>query len=185
MTDTGHGSALDPPLERGRSEGIVEKTCKLLSALALVVLLVVVGVDIVTRWGFNFSFEVSDEVGAYMLVAIAFLSLPVSHINGAFHRVEFVQARLSLRAQLISRFGFDLLALAVCAIFVSQFLGLVRSSWRFGDHAPTFLETPLWIPRSLLVIGMAALCLSLLRSLAADLRRLRSAAHADRRRDGP
>ena len=66
------------------------------------------------------------------------------------------------RAQLISRFGFDLLALVFCAIFVWQFIGLVRSSWRFGDHAPTFLETPLWIPRSLLVIGMAALCLSLL-----------------------
>ena len=81
---------------------MVEKTCKLLSALALMVLLVVVGVDIVTRWGFNFSYEVSDEVAAYMLVAIAFLSLPVSHINGAFHRVEFVQARLSMRWKLVS-----------------------------------------------------------------------------------
>ena len=40
-----------------------------------------------------------------MLVAIAFLSLPVSHINGAFHRVEFVQARLSSAAQLSPRFA--------------------------------------------------------------------------------
>ena len=172
MTNTGPSSA-NSPLERGHSEGIVEKACKVMSALALMVLLVVVGVDIVTRWVFNFSFEVSDEVGAYMLVAIAFLSLPVSHIKGAFHRVEFVQARLSRRAQLISAFWFRPAALVFCAIFVWQFMGLVRSSWRFGDHAPTFLETPLWIPRSLLVIGMAALCLSLLRSLAADLRRLR------------
>ena len=28
------------------------------------VLLLAVGVDIVTRWAFNFSFEVSDEVAA-------------------------------------------------------------------------------------------------------------------------
>jgi len=65
MTDTGPGSAHDPPPERGHAEGVVEKTCMLMSALALVVLLVLVGVDIVTRWAFNFSFEVSDEVLAH------------------------------------------------------------------------------------------------------------------------
>jgi TRAP-type transport system small permease protein len=182
MTQTGQASPEQAPLGRGHTEGVIEKACKLASALALVVLLLAVGIDIVTRWAFNFSFEVSDELGGYMLVAIAFLSLPVSHINGAFHRVEFVQARLSQRAQLLSRFAFDLTALVFCAVFVWQFVGLVRSSWRFGDHAPTFLETPLWLPRSLLVIGMAGLCLSLARSLAADLRRLSS---GSRSRDEP
>jgi TRAP-type C4-dicarboxylate transport system permease small subunit len=183
ISDTGHGAADEPPLDRTNSEGVVERACKYLSALALMVLLLVVGVDIVTRWGFNFSYEVSDELAAYMLVAIAFLSLPVSHINGAFHRVEFVQARLSIRWKLISSIFFELVALIFCAIFVWQFVGLVRSSWRFGDHAPTYLETPLWLPRSLLVVGMAALCLSLLRSMAADIGRLRSLGSTDRGRN--
>ena len=184
IVDTGQGAADEPPLDRTNSEGVVEKTCKYLSALALMVLLVVVGVDVVTRWGFNFSYEVSDEVAAYMLVAIAFLSLPVSHINGAFHRVEFVQARLSMRGKLISSLFFELVALVFCAIFVWQFINLVRSSWRFGDQAPTFLETPLWLPRCLLVIGMAALCISLLRSMVADIGRLRSLGSAERGRNG-
>ena len=43
MTDTGQGSAPDAPFEHRNTEGVVEKTCKLLSALALMVLLVVVG----------------------------------------------------------------------------------------------------------------------------------------------
>jgi TRAP-type C4-dicarboxylate transport system permease small subunit len=161
------------PSPRRVSEGIVEKACKTMSALALMILLLVVGVDIVTRWGFNFSFEVSDEIGAYMLVAIAFLSLPVSHINDAFHRVEFIQARRSQRAQVVSRFIFELMALSFAAVFLWQFIKLVVSSWRYGDRAPTYLETPLWLPRSLLIIGMAGLCISLCRSLAADLRQLR------------
>ena len=144
-----------------------------MSALALMVMMAVVGVDIVTRWVFHFSFEVSDEVAAYMLVAIAFLSLPVSHINGAFHHVEFVQARLSRRAQRVSRLLFETLALVFASVFLWQFVRLVMTSWRFGDKAPTFLETPLWLPRLFLVIGMAALCISLCRSLADDLRRLR------------
>jgi TRAP-type C4-dicarboxylate transport system permease small subunit len=184
MTDTGQGAADEPPLDRTNSEGVVEKACKYLSALALMVMLVVVGIDVVTRWGLNFSYEVSDEVAAYMLVAIAFLSLPVSHINGAFHRVEFVQARLSMRGKLISSLFFELVALVFCAIFVWQFINLVRSSWRFGDHAPTFLETPLWLPRCLLVIGMAALCIALLRSMVADIGRLRSLGSSDRGRNG-
>ena len=146
------------------------------------VMMLVVGVDIVTRWVFHFSFEVSDEVAAYMLVAIAFLSLSVSHINGAFHRVEFVQARLSRRAQHLSRMVFDLLVLPFAAVFLWQFIRLVMSSWRFGDRAPTFLETPLWLPRLLLVIGMAALCISLCRSLAGHLRQLRSGDGAGSRR---
>jgi TRAP-type C4-dicarboxylate transport system permease small subunit len=184
MPDAGHGAADEPPLDRTNSEGVVERACKYLSALALMVMLAVVGVDIVTRWGFNFSYEVSDEVAAYMLVAIAFLSLSVSHINGAFHRVEFVQARLATRWKLISSIFFELVALAFCAIFVWQFMGLVRSSWRFGDRAPTLLETPLWLPRLLLVIGMAALCISLMRSLAADIGRLRSLGTTSRGRNG-
>ena len=167
------------PSEREISEGIAEKTCKYLCALALMVMMGVVGVDIVTRWGFRFSFEVSDEVAGYMLVAIAFLSLPVSHINGAFHHVEFVQARLSRRGQIVSRIVFETIALFFSAIFVWQFWRLVASSWRFGDKAPSYLETPLWLPRLLLVIGMAALCISLCRSLASDLRLLR-AAHRSR-----
>ena len=44
---------------RALPEGPVEWTCKLASEAALVVMLVLVAVDIVTRWVFNFSFEVS------------------------------------------------------------------------------------------------------------------------------
>lgn len=163
MTESGQ------PFKRDISEGAVEKTCRYLGALALMVMVLVVSIDIVTRWAFNFSFEVSDEVAAYMLVAITFLGLSVSHANDAFHRVEFIQVHLSRRAQVASRVVFEALSLLFSLVFLWQFVRLVMSSWRFGDRAPTYLETPLWLPRSLLVIGMAALCFSLCRSLIADV----------------
>ena len=186
MTDTGQGSADDPPLERGHSEGVVEKTCKLLSALALMVLLVRGRASTSSRAGAStFPIEVSDEVAAYMLVAIAFLSLPVSHINGAFHRVEFVQARLSRRAQA------DLLVSASSWWRWSSVPSSSGSSsgWCARPGGSATMRRPSWRRRSgyrdrLLVIGMAALCLSLLRSLAADIRRLRSLGSTDRGRNG-
>ena len=136
-------------------------------------MLVLTVVDIATRALFNFSFEVSDEVGGYMLVVITFLSLAVCHVNRSFHEVEFVQARLSERGRSISRVVFELIALAACVLITWQFIRFEMSSWRFGDHAPTYLNTPLWLPRLALPLGMAALCFALLRTLAVELRRLR------------
>ena len=48
------------------------------------------------------------------------------------------------------------------------------SSFRFGDRAPTYLATPLWIPQGAMMLGAAALCFSMLRTLAADIARLRA-----------
>jgi TRAP-type transport system small permease protein len=150
-------------------ETIVERVCKLACVAALVVMLVVIGVDIVTRSLFNFSFEISDELGGYMLVVITFVSLPVCQINGSFHHVELVQSRLSPFGRAVSNVIFDLLSLAFCVLLFWQLIRFQISSFRFGDQAPTYLATPLWIPRIAMLVGAAALCFSVMRTLATDI----------------
>ena len=168
---------------RGLAEGPVEWTCKVASEAALLVMLALITVDIVTRSVFNFSFEVSDEVGGYMLVVIAFLSLSACHVNQSFHEVEFVQARLTPRGRAVSRLVFGALSLGASALLAWQFIRLEMSSWRFADVAPTYLATPLWLPRLAMAIGMVALCFSLCRTLIAELRNLRLPAAAGDERD--
>jgi TRAP-type C4-dicarboxylate transport system permease small subunit len=158
---------------RALPEGPIERACKLASEAALIVMLVLVALDIVTRSLFNFSFEVSDEVGGYMLVVITFVSLCVCNVSGSFHEVEFVQAQLSPRGRSISHIIFGLLSLAACVLLAWQYIRFELSSWRFGDVAPTYLSTPLWLPRLPMAIGMIALCLSLVRTLIAEIKRLR------------
>ena len=158
---------------RALPEGPVEWICKVLSEAALLVMLVLVAVDIVTRWVFNFSFEVSDEVGGYMLVVITFLSLSACHVNGSFHEVEFVQARLAPRARSLSQLIFGLLSLLACGLLAWQFARFEMSSWRYGDVAPSYLATPLWLPRLAMVLGMLALGFSLCRTVIAEAKRLR------------
>jgi TRAP-type C4-dicarboxylate transport system permease small subunit len=176
-----------PEVDSGAvGEGVVEIVFKLLSALALILMLVVVGTDIFTRTVLNFSFEIADEVAGYMLVALAFLSLAVCQVNDSFHRVEFLQAHMTPRGRIVSRLVFTLLMLLVAGLLLWQYVQLELASWRFGERAPTYLETPLWIPRLLLVAGMAALCWSLGRTIVANLKRLRAGAAGDGRRpDGP
>ena len=160
-------------------ETLVERACKLMCMAALVVMLVVIGTDILTRSVFNFSFEISDELGGYMLVVITFISLPVCQVNDSFHHVEFVQARLSPRGRAISHVIFDFLSLAFCVLLLWQLVRFEISSWRFEDHAPTYLGTPLWIPRLAMVVGAAALCVSMVRTLVSDVRELGSAAASE------
>ena len=178
--------AVTPALNERRSralpEGPVEWTCKVLSELALVVMLVLIAVDIVTRWVFNFSFEASDEVGGYMLVVITFVSLSACHVNRSFHEVEFVQAQLSDRGRSISQLIFGVLSLGACGLLAWQFARFELSSWRFGDVAPTYLATPLWLPRLAMVLGMLALCFSLCRTVIVEAKRLRMLL-ADGKRD--
>ena len=155
-------------------EGPVERLCKFACVAALAVMLVVIGTDILTRSLLNFSFEISDELGGYMLVLITFVSLPVCQANDSFHHVELVQSRLSPRGRAISHVIFDVLSLGFSALLFWQLVRFELSSWRLADRAPTYLSTPLWLPRVVLVIGGAALCFSVLRTLLADIRRLRA-----------
>src|SRR3954447_9110335 len=161
-------------LEPSVGEGPVERICKYLSETALVVMLAVIGVDIVTRYVFNFSFEIADELGGYMLVVMTFVSLSVCQANSAFHQVELVQARLSPRGRALSAAIFDATAFGLAAILLWHFIRLEFSSYRFGERAPTFLETPLWLPRLAMAIGVAALCISIVRTFCAHVRRFRA-----------
>jgi TRAP-type transport system small permease protein len=165
-------------------ETIVERVCKLACVAALLVMLVIIGTDILTRSLFNFSFEISDEIGGYMLVLITFVSLPVCQIHDSFHHVELVQSRLTPFGRAVSHVVFDLLSLAFSALLFWQFVRFELSSYRFANRAPTYLDTPLWIPQLAMMFGAAALCFSVLRTLAADIARLR-AARGSRQRHAP
>jgi len=161
--------------EQRLPETLVERACKFACIAALVVMLVVIATDIATRSAFNFSFEISDELGGYMLVVITFVSLSLCQVNDSFHHVELVQARLSRLGRAVSHVIFDVLSLAFCVLLLWQFVRFELSSYRFGDMAPTYLATPLWLPRIAMMLGAVALCFSVVRTLAADVAMLREA----------
>ena len=160
-------------------ESIVERICRLACVAALIVMLVVVAVDIVTRSLFNFSFEISDELGGYMLVVITFVSLPVCQVSDSFHHVELVQSRLSPFGRALSHVDLRSAVVRVLRAAAVAARALEMSSFRFADRAPTYLATPLWIPQAAMALGAAAVCFTMLRTLAG--RHCRACAHARRR----
>ena len=173
IPDAGDGTPVsihEPPI----GESFPERLCKWASEAALIIMLVVIGADVFTRYLLNFSFEIADELGGYMLVVMTFVSLSVCQANNAFHQVELVQARLGPRGRALSAAIFDLLSFGLAALLLWQLVKLELSSYRFGERAPTYLETPLWLPRLAMAIGVAALCFSIARTFLAHVRRFRA-----------
>ncbi len=106
-----------------------------------------------------------------MLVVITFVSLPVCQIHDSFHHVELVQSRLSpFGTRGVSRHLRSALVHVLRAAAVASSRGSSFTSYRFGDQAPTYLATPLWIPQAVMVLGTAAMCFAMVRTLAGERR---------------
>jgi TRAP-type C4-dicarboxylate transport system permease small subunit len=175
LAESGSEERLQGPDAFTPDETWVERICARLCELSLVVSVVMIVAEVTSRALFHYSFEITDEVGGYLLVLISFFSLPVSQVHHGFHHVEFVQARLSRRGQAISRLVFDLMCLFCAGILLWQLARLEMTTWVSEDVAPTFLGTPLWIPRLTMPLGMAVLAFTLVRALVGDIRRIAAA----------
>src|SRR6478609_8641753 len=155
---------------------IVDEACEAVCSLFLLAMIVLIGAEAIARNVFGTSLQITDEVGGYLLVALTFLSMSVAESHGGFHRVEFVQMRLSPSARIVSQIVFELMSLAASALVTWQLIRLVLNSFRTEDVAPTPLATPLWMPQTSMGVGMALLCLALIRTIVAKVRYLRAGA---------
>ena len=73
------------------------------------------------------------------------------------------------------RLAFDVLSLLVTLVLVWQFARFEIISFKSGDVTPSNLMTPFWIPRTVMVLGVAALAITLVRTIRGDLKRLHAA----------
>ena len=152
---------------------LLEHVCMVICEIGIGVMGFVVILELITRNLFGFSFEMSEELGGYIIVGITFLSLPVCQVYRAYHHVQFIQSRLSPRLRALSHLVFDALSLLFCGVLLWQLTRFVATTYRSGDVAPTLLATPLWIPQAIMPIGMLAATISLLRSARGNWRRVR------------
>src|ERR1700754_4676610 len=150
----------------------IEHGSEVLCALFLIIMIVLIGAEAIARNVFATSLQITDEIGGYLLVALTFLSMSVAEAHGAFHRVELVQSRLKPPVQLITQIIFDIISLGASILVTWQLARVAINSWRSEDVAPTPLQTSLWIPQSVMSIGMALLCFALVRTICAKARRL-------------
>lgn len=161
------------------AESLLERVTRWATQVAVVILVVMMGIEMIARSAFGWSLQVTNELGGYALLAITFLGLASGQVDHAFHRVHLLDTRLSPAGRAGLRLVFDVATLIVAAVLFVEFVRFVWITWASGDVAATTLMTPLWIPRLAMPIGMLALTITLLRTLAGDWRRLRAILRGD------
>ena len=152
------------------NEGVIEWICGLLAKITLVAMMVVIGGEVLARNVLHYSWEGTDEVGSYLVVAATFLSLATCQAYGGYHELQMVKMRLSPRMRATLDIVLYLVCLGASLILLWQYARLVTVSWTNDDASSTSLRIPLWIPQLTMPIGLAALCLALTKSILAQLR---------------
>jgi TRAP-type C4-dicarboxylate transport system permease small subunit len=152
--------ASPPPGALERAVARVVDAGAVIAGAAVVLILALVCVEVVMR-GFNRSTMVADELAGYLNVAIVFGGVAYTLREGGFIRIEVLYERFGPGL----RRAVDGLALVVSLAFVVG-LGVllamhVAYAYRFDTRAVSVLQTPEWLPQSIMVLGCAVLALQL------------------------
>ncbi|MBZ0149316.1 MAG: TRAP transporter small permease [Pseudorhodoplanes sp.] len=143
------------------------------ASIALVLTVVVVVSEIVSRNAFGVSLQLSEEMAGYFLVAFCFLGFTASYRAGDLMKIEMIYGLLPEQCRRVVDVLFDasaLLAIAIVDYFAARF---VWSSYSRGTVAPTLLQTPQWIPQLFIPIGLTVLALALLMRVIEGVAKMR------------
>ncbi len=126
---------------------------------ALMALCAMTGYDIVARRFLGHSIQGVDEIGGYVLAITAAVGFAASLLNRMHTRIDLGLMVMPARLRAVMN-AVAAIALAGFAIFMTEKAArTLMETLEFGSRASTPLQTPLWIPQSLWIIGIALFAL--------------------------
>lgn len=142
-----------------------------LAGAALVVLVVLVSAEIVSRFFFNYSLRMVEELAGYLVIGLTLFGTSLAMRRNGLFQVGFVFDALPTPVKRGLVLLYLVLSLAVCGVLIRYTFQLVLSSYERGNVAPTFLMTPLWIPQLLIPAGLVFIAIFILERGIVALRR--------------
>ncbi|WP_039785692.1 TRAP transporter small permease [Herbaspirillum huttiense] len=143
----------------------LEKFNKLAVFLAMVALMltsIILTYSVVVRYFFHQPTDWQDEASVFMLVGVIFLcSAYVQSLRGHIG-IEALAGLLSPLANKVRMFIVDAVSFLFCAFFTWKSWTLFHEAWVEGQTTSSTFAPPLWIPYSLMALGMSMLTLQLL-----------------------
>jgi TRAP-type C4-dicarboxylate transport system permease small subunit len=141
--------------------GRVAWACGVLAGAAIVAILVIVCIETVLRQ-FQASLLVTDEIAGYLNAAAIFLGLGWTLREGGFIRVEILYDRTTGWTRQALRWLIVLTATLFTAVLLWVCVRHVVYAYGRDTRAVSILDTPEWIPQSVMMVGLAILLLQLL-----------------------
>lgn len=110
------------------------------------------------------------DFSGFMLAAATFLAMPYTFRSGGHIKVSLVTSRLSDRMQLWAELSALTLAAALVGFACYFTVALVLESWHFNDVSNGIIPIPLWLPQSVMALGLILLLIAIVDSLVQTYR---------------
>jgi TRAP-type C4-dicarboxylate transport system permease small subunit len=141
------------------------------SALFMALIVILIVAEIVLRALFNASTLVAAEFSGYFLVVVVVLGLGYTLQHNAHIRITLVWTRLPARWQKVVDIAVASTSVVITMYALVYSILMVVDTYSLGMREDSLVETPLWIPQTVIPVGLLMLLLQL---VAFIFRRLRS-----------
>jgi TRAP-type C4-dicarboxylate transport system permease small subunit len=130
-------------------------------AALIFLLMVMLLIEVLTRYVLNAPLSISEELGGYLLVAITFIGLAYTWKEKGHVRVVLLVSRMPEKIKQWLRLATLLLAVAFCFPLIKACYDLLQDSLLFEARSGSWLRTPLVYPQTILIVGAVLLLLQL------------------------
>jgi TRAP-type C4-dicarboxylate transport system permease small subunit len=138
--------------------------------LALLAAAFVLTSSVVSRYFMKASTDWQDETAVFCLVGATFLCGSFVQSLRGHVGIEAVSGLLPSWLNRLRQVGVDAMCMLFCGFFAWKSWTLFHEAWVDGQTTSSSWAPPLWIPYSLMAIGMSLLTLQLFIQLSASLK---------------
>jgi TRAP-type C4-dicarboxylate transport system permease small subunit len=114
------------------------------------------------RYFLKISTDWQDETSVFLIVGAVFMSAAAIQAGRGHVAIEAIVGLLPDRVNAAREIAVDSASLVFCGFFAWKSWLLLHEAWTEGFHSGSTWGPPLWIPYSLMTVGMALLSVQLL-----------------------
>src|SRR6516164_8379657 len=148
----------------------LNRLVEIASSIALVVASFVLTYAVITRYFLHLSTDWQDEVSVFLIVGAVFMSAAAVQARRGHVGIEAIVGILSARVNYVRQILVDIATFAFCAYFAWKSLLLLQEAVVEGYRTSSTWQPPLWVPYSLMTVGMLLLSLQVLLQVITALR---------------
>jgi TRAP-type C4-dicarboxylate transport system permease small subunit len=141
----------------------------MLSMVALILTALVLTYSVVSRYFFKVATDWQDEASVFMLIGVTFFCAAYVQSYRGHIGIEALAGLLPRGVNRARMIFVDVLSFLFCGFFSWKSWTLFYEALKEGQTTTSTFAPPLWIPYSIMAVGMSLLTLQLLVQVAARL----------------
>jgi TRAP-type C4-dicarboxylate transport system permease small subunit len=139
--------------------------------VALLAASIVLTYSVIVRYFLKISTDWQDEMSVFLIIGAVFMSAAAIQARRGHVAIEAIVGLLPPAVNRVRQIAVDIASLVFCGFFAWKSWILLEEAIVENFHSGSTWGPPLWIPYSLMTVGMTLLGIQLLVQIVDELRR--------------